>query len=95
MISLVCYRTQGGVRPAFVVEPSRANQKYLKVLMMGGAGPLKVQRVSKEERRHMSELQRKERLYPPKRAARIFGHYGRTFGITTSARRMLAEVNKQ
>ena len=79
----------------FVMEPTRANQKYLRVLVMGGKGPLKVRKVPREDRGYMSELQRKDRLYPPKRAAKIFGHYGRIFGITTTARRMLAEVNKQ
>lgn len=85
-IELRQYATGQGVKTALIKE----GPKWIQVLTM--EGKLTVRKVPKAEARYMCELTHKRRPYPIKRAIGTFRRFGRTHGITKSAKVFLREA---
>ena len=92
MIELVNYRTDEGLRCAFV----KHGTKWSKVLTIdaGKQSGLVIHKVPKTDQRYMTPLLHKGKPYPIKRALRHFRKFGKTHGITGGAKKLLQEVAK-
>lgn len=80
-LQLMHYRTAAGLRPVLVAE----GRKLLHVIFQDS--PVSVVKVAKTEQRYMQPLD-----YPYKKAVKLFRAYGRTHGITKSAKKLLRSV---
>jgi hypothetical protein len=88
--SVVNWRTdEGGVVTAILLGRGR---KYLRIIPIDSAGIKLVPGVLFSEERHMVQALYKGAPYPVKRAARRLLKFGKTFGITKSARTALKEL---
>jgi hypothetical protein len=86
---VVKWRTdEGGVVTAILLGRGR---KYLRLIPIDSAG-IKLTNVSFDEERHMVPAEFKGKPYPVKRAARSILKFGKTFGITKTAKAALKET---
>ncbi len=92
MIELVDYRTDEGLRCAFV----KHGTKWTQVLALdaGVRSGLRVHKVPKTDQRYMTPLMRKGKPYPVKRALTHFRRFGKTHGMTNGAKKLLKEAAK-
>lgn len=90
MIELMNYRTNEGVRSAFV----KHGHKWLQVLAIdaGERSGLRIYQVPKTEERYMRPLLRKGKPYPISRALKVFKNFGKTHGMSKGVKKFLTEV---
>lgn len=87
-IELKQYATNDGLKTALIKE----GPKWIQILTMDGK--LIVRKVPKTEARYMCELTFKRRPYPIKRAIKTFRRFGRSHGISKTAKHFLREAGQ-
>ena len=92
MIELVSYRTDEGLRTAFV----KHGTKWTQVLAMdaGVRSGLVIHKVPKTEQKYMFPVLRKGKPYPHKRALTCFRRFGKSHGMSKGAKKLLREATK-